>query len=531
MSMNGKIVFIIRKKTKNYPICLEALHALEIPNGYCCEFITIDAGKSIAADRQQAMLSCQADYKVYIEDTAIILDEKFTCKLVDTFQKDKRIGILGVIGTDIVPTNGIAISSSYLQGELYDEQGKKIAGNRIKECSQYVKTIIGIIMATQHDINWPTIYSSDFFYDTAMSLEYQHQGYKCALINISVPSVWKGKLNFSIPQKEQNLFLDNYSNRLYPLVSVIIPTYQRPVYLEKAISSVLKQTYRNLDVFVSDRSSDMTSESMIKEKFSNDCRLHYVHHPNFNRVEAHKYADAYNNPRAEYVNWLMDDDLFAPEKIARMIDIYQNNPNVSLVFSYRKCINAKGEFITDLPYTTPLSNENFIISGRKIGKAILLNQMNFIGELNTCLIKKKYLKNGHLGCFDSWDINVNNLLSDVSTWLHLCTCGDVVYLAEPLNYIRIHDGQDQLNPRTIIVSTMYWAMLLDYAIHHTNFFDNIAEQNTAIKKWLRMATNSAIRAYEYEDCDYYIEFKKVFSQVAQAFAGEKKLDLSFYYNR
>ncbi|MHC5718428.1 MAG: glycosyltransferase family 2 protein, partial [Nostoc sp.] len=37
-----------------------------------------------------------------------------------------------------------------------------------------------------------------------------------------------------------------------PLVSVIIPTYNRPEYLKQAIASAIKQTYQNIEIIISD---------------------------------------------------------------------------------------------------------------------------------------------------------------------------------------------------------------------------------------------------------------------------------------
>ena len=37
-----------------------------------------------------------------------------------------------------------------------------------------------------------------------------------------------------------------------PLVSIVIPTYQRPEYFAMALESVLAQTYKKLDIFITD---------------------------------------------------------------------------------------------------------------------------------------------------------------------------------------------------------------------------------------------------------------------------------------
>lgn len=56
--------------------------------------------------------------------------------------------------------------------------------------------------------------------------------------------------------QDQENFLDTYLQELYPLVSIIIPTYQRPEYFRIALTSAVQQTYRNLDIFITDNSHD-----------------------------------------------------------------------------------------------------------------------------------------------------------------------------------------------------------------------------------------------------------------------------------
>jgi len=43
---------------------------------------------------------------------------------------------------------------------------------------------------------------------------------------------------------------ENYEKKAGPVVSVIVPIFNRPQYLSKALASVLQQSYRNLQVFV-----------------------------------------------------------------------------------------------------------------------------------------------------------------------------------------------------------------------------------------------------------------------------------------
>ena len=58
-----------------------------------------------------------------------------------------------------------------------------------------------------------------------------------------------------------------------PLVSIIIPTYNRPIYLHRAIESTLKQTHENIEVIVIDDNSNYNPLTLI-EKFT-DNRIKY----------------------------------------------------------------------------------------------------------------------------------------------------------------------------------------------------------------------------------------------------------------
>lgn len=95
-----------------------------------------------------------------------------------------------------------------------------------------------------------------------------------------------------------------------PLVSIIIPTFNRPDLLRRAISSALGQTYPNIEVIVVDDHSDNDLESMRKEF---PAVRFYRNSENkggcFSRNRGIKEA------AGKYVNFLDDDDELYPEKV------------------------------------------------------------------------------------------------------------------------------------------------------------------------------------------------------------------------
>ncbi|HCT7697835.1 TPA: glycosyltransferase family 2 protein, partial [Proteus mirabilis] len=50
-----------------------------------------------------------------------------------------------------------------------------------------------------------------------------------------------------------------------PLVSVIIPTYGRPHFLEKALDSILSQSYKNIEIIVVDDNPNNSNHKKTKE--------------------------------------------------------------------------------------------------------------------------------------------------------------------------------------------------------------------------------------------------------------------------
>lgn len=108
------------------------------------------------------------------------------------------------------------------------------------------------------------------------------------------------------------------------LVSVVIPTYGRPQTLERAVNSVLNQTYKNIEVLVVDDNNPdtdvrkETEEVMCKLKESDE-RVIYLQHPYNKNGSAARNTGIFNS-HGKYVALLDDDDEFKPNKIAVQLE-------------------------------------------------------------------------------------------------------------------------------------------------------------------------------------------------------------------
>lgn len=124
----------------------------------------------------------------------------------------------------------------------------------------------------------------------------------------------------------------------HPLVSVIIPTYNRPHLVKEAIDSVLAQTYPHIECIVVDDGSTDSTPELLKGYGE---RIVNIRKVNGGGTAARNTGiDA---ARGEFLNFLDHDDVFLPTKIARQLEIMQQRPEVGLVHCgyYRMDKDAK----------------------------------------------------------------------------------------------------------------------------------------------------------------------------------------------
>ncbi|MBQ7628766.1 MAG: glycosyltransferase family 2 protein, partial [Selenomonadaceae bacterium] len=100
-------------------------------------------------------------------------------------------------------------------------------------------------------------------------------------MNCEEPPIWFAQDKWVIDEDSRNNFLNEYSKDLFPLVTVIIPTFNRPKYFKLALESALNQTYRNIEVVVSDNSTEDDTENLMQDYIKNDSRIKYFRHKNF----------------------------------------------------------------------------------------------------------------------------------------------------------------------------------------------------------------------------------------------------------
>jgi glycosyltransferase involved in cell wall biosynthesis len=111
---------------------------------------------------------------------------------------------------------------------------------------------------------------------------------------------------------------------MVPLVSIIIPTYNREHLIGETLDSVLGQTYANWECIVVDDGSNDKTEEIINSYFEKDKRFKFYHRPT-NRKKGASACRNYGleKSKGELIQFLDSDDLLAKNKLEEQIKLYK----------------------------------------------------------------------------------------------------------------------------------------------------------------------------------------------------------------
>lgn len=112
------------------------------------------------------------------------------------------------------------------------------------------------------------------------------------------------------------------------MVTIIIPTYSRPDYIERAVLSVLSQTHSDIELIVVDDNGigteyQLLTESLLK-KYIESNQIVYLKH-DINRNGSAARNTGIRASHGEFITFLDDDDVLHPDKIRKEVEAICNN--------------------------------------------------------------------------------------------------------------------------------------------------------------------------------------------------------------
>lgn len=214
-------------------------------------------------------------------------------------------------------------------------------------------------------------------------------------------------------------------------VSIIVSTYRRDKSLEKAIKSLIEQTYENIEILVVDDNADYEWNLKVKsivDKFKNKNIIYIKNEINLGSANTRNRGIDFSS--GDYITFLDDDDLYLSKKIENQLTYMLKN---------------SGDYsITDLELFT----ENDVLIEKRRRGYIKYKDSNSLFRYHlkyhmtgtdTMMFKREYLMK--IGKFDSIDIGdefylMKKAIESKGTFVYVPTCDVKAY---------VHMGENNLS--------------------------------------------------------------------------------------
>jgi O-antigen biosynthesis protein len=208
-----------------------------------------------------------------------------------------------------------------------------------------------------------------------------------------------------------------------PSVSVVIPVFNRPEAIRRAIDSVLAQTYQDFEILVIDDASTDETASVVAAV--NDPRVDLIRHARRLGGSATRNSGI-NASRAPYVAFLDSDDEWMPDKLHRQIELFERSGNeVGLVYAGFERRLPEGGVTTHIPRRST-----------DLPRKLLID--NVVGGASVGIVRRAVFE--RVGLFDV------ALLSgqDVDFWLRVCEQFSADFVPDALVRVWQQDESDRI---------------------------------------------------------------------------------------
>lgn len=133
----------------------------------------------------------------------------------------------------------------------------------------------------------------------------------------------------------------------FPLVSITMSTYNGEQFLDEQLQTLIEQDYPNIEIIINDDySSDQTWEILERWQKSNP-ELIQIFRNTENVGWSRSFGKAIAHTKGAFIAWCDQDDKWMHDKISIMVETFQNNPDVSLVYHDASQFRGDNEIIAE----------------------------------------------------------------------------------------------------------------------------------------------------------------------------------------
>lgn len=208
------------------------------------------------------------------------------------------------------------------------------------------------------------------------------------------------------------------------MVSVVMPTYNRVGMMKQAVESVLRQTYKNVEIVIVDDNSTDDTGVVVKELASKGYNILYYKNAN-NMGPGYNRNKGYCLSSGEYVVFMDDDDYYTDDTFyEKAISILDSDKKIACVSANAWIENVKEHSVTPA---------DIGFEGKKIGEEYLLGlNKQYHKPLSTfaTVFSKKYLEQAELGSM--------KMVNDIAIYMRALVFGDIYVIGDRIGNYRVH---------------------------------------------------------------------------------------------
>lgn len=221
-----------------------------------------------------------------------------------------------------------------------------------------------------------------------------------------------------------------------PLVTLCIPTYNSAFYLSQTLDSIAVQTYKNIEVIISDNASTDETSAIIKSYCDRHGWTFYRNEINIGA--GNNFNKLIELAHGEYIAIYHADDIYDPTIVEKSIYAFQQSDNIGLVGTMGTVINSLNQFIYSFNYPTCFESNHSLLGFDDVLNGILSSNNHEILLITPSIMVKKECYQ-RLGAFQ---INERyKSAGDYEMWLRIAHSYQVHIINEQLIHYRIHAGQ------------------------------------------------------------------------------------------
>ena len=177
-------------------------------------------------------------------------------------------------------------------------------------------------------------------------------------------------------------------------LTVITPSFNQGPFIKKTIDSVLSQNNENLEYIIMDGNSTDNTLDVLKSYKKN---ITWFSEPDKGQTDA--VNKGIKLAKGDIIGWLNSDDIYYPQAIKKVLEVFEHNPDIQVVYGMADHIDTNDQYIENYP-TEPWNYEKlkeicYICQPALFFRKTLVEELGLLNEkLNYCMDYEYWLRLG-----------------------------------------------------------------------------------------------------------------------------------------